>query len=231
MTPVWIFPIYPLLIIGPHAAVLSKSLRQSRALEVIVGGITLQGTGFMVSIMIYSAFIYRLMTQKLPQEPLRPGMFVSVGPAGFTITALINIGENLDRSFPPDFMGDGHMAAFILRVVANWWGVWLWGLACWFFLASVGAHFSAAKHGTMRFAMAWFSFVFPQTALITATLAVGKAFGSHVIQVVGTVMAGILVSVWIFVVVMMIRAIHFKYILWPQLGEDKDEGGFKRGSI
>ena len=90
----------------------AKLLSQPRALQVVVGGITLQGTGFMVSIMIYSAFIYRLMTQKLPKEPLRPGMFVSVGPAAFTITGLINMGENLSRSFPPDFMGNGPMAGF-----------------------------------------------------------------------------------------------------------------------
>ena len=79
MTPVWIFPAYPLLIIGPHAGVLSATLPQKKAFDIIVGGFTLQGIGFLVSLMIYSAFIYRLMTQKLPQESSRPGMFVSVG--------------------------------------------------------------------------------------------------------------------------------------------------------
>ncbi len=45
--------------------------------------------GFMVSMMIYLAFIYRLMTQKLPQESTRPGMVVSVGPSGFTVTGVL----------------------------------------------------------------------------------------------------------------------------------------------
>lgn len=75
--------------------------------------------------------------------------------------------------------------------------------------------------------MAWYSFVFPNTALITATLAVGKAFAIEEIQILGTVMTVVLVGVWIFVVGMTIRAVWMRQILWPQQGEDRDEGGFK----
>lgn len=79
----------------------------------------------------------------------------------------------------------------------------------------------------MPFAVTWYSFVFPNTALVTATFAIGQAFDSKAIQVVGCVLAVMLVMVWIFVFVMMIRAIILKEILWPQKGEDKDEGGWK----
>ena len=82
----------------------------------------------MVSLLIYSAFIYRLMTQKLPQEALRPGMFVSVGPAGFTVASILSMSERLETVVPSDYMGDGKMMAFVLRVVANWLCLWLWGL-------------------------------------------------------------------------------------------------------
>jgi len=78
----------------------------------------------------------------------------------------------------------------------------------------------------MTFSMTWYSFVFPNTALVTATFAVGKAFGSVVIQIIGCVMTVVLISVWVFVFVMMIRAIFLKQILWPQKGEDRDEGGW-----
>ena len=128
MTPVWIFPAYPLLIIGPIAGVVPTNLASSQNLKVIVGGFTFQGIGFMVSLLIYSAFIYRLMTQKLPQESLRPGMFVSVGPAGFTVASIISMSEKLETVVPADFMGDGKMMAFVLSVVANWLCLWLWGL-------------------------------------------------------------------------------------------------------
>ncbi|MCJ1323288.1 hypothetical protein MMC15_008643 [Xylographa vitiligo] len=207
MTPIWIFPAYPLLIIGPYAAVLSATLDQSRALDIIIGGFTLQG--------------------KLPKESTRPGMFVSVGPSAFTAGALINLAINTEKALPADFMGNGPLASMIIRVVASWAALWLWGLAIWFFIVSVGAHWTCVRDGDLNFAMTWYSFIFPNTALVTATFAVGTAFSSNVIQIVGCVMSCILIVAWFFVFGMMIRAIIHKQILWPQKGEDKDEGGFR----
>jgi tellurite resistance protein TehA-like permease len=131
MTPVWIFPAYPLLIVGPFAANLSAKLPPEHALPVIIGGYILQGIGFMVSLMIYSAYLYRLMTQKLPREGLRPGMFISVGPSGFTICGLIEMGQQLPRVVGKDFMGPGRgeLAGKVSLLVANWAGIWLWGYA------------------------------------------------------------------------------------------------------
>ncbi|KAK2841588.1 hypothetical protein FQN49_006108 [Arthroderma sp. PD_2] len=227
MTPIWIFPAYPMLIIGPHAGILSASVPQRQALRIIIGGWTIQGVGFLVSLMVYSAFIYRLMTQKLPNESLRPGMFVSVGPSAFTVAGILSMGENAARSIPADFMGDGKLTAKILFVVSNFAALWLWGLAIFFFFIAVFAHWTPARRGRMAFSMTWFSFVFPNTALTTATFAVGRAFGSNGIQIVGYVFTALLFITYLFVFFMMVRAIRARQILWPQKGEDKDEGGFK----
>ena len=126
MTPVWIFPAYPMLIIGPHAGVLSAISQQEAGLRIVIGGTAIQGVGFLVSMMVYSAFIYRLMTQKLPKENLRPGMFVSVGPSAFTAAGIINMATNAKDVFPKDFMGDGELAATVIRVLANFTALWLW---------------------------------------------------------------------------------------------------------
>lgn len=80
MTPIWIFPGYPLLIVAPFAANLIDALPDAAAasrvnsIAIAFGAICVQGIGFLVSLMIYAAFIYRLMTQKLPREKTRPGM-------------------------------------------------------------------------------------------------------------------------------------------------------------
>ncbi|KAL8818405.1 MAG: hypothetical protein Q9223_002959 [Gallowayella weberi] len=231
MTPIWIFPIYPLLIIGPHAAILCKTMSPTTAFDIIIVGFTLQGIGFLVAFMIYASFIYRLMTQKLPSASARPGMFVSVGPSGFTVAGILGMAKAMSRDVPADFMSDGPQAAFIFKVVANWTCLWIWGLAMWFFFVSVGAHWtcfaSRRQDGHFSFGMTWFSFVFPNTALATATFAVGEAFGSRAIQLVGCVMAAVLVVAWGLVFGMMVRAVGQKQILWPQTGEDRDEGGFK----
>lgn len=276
MTPIWIFPAYPLLIIGPHAGILSGQLSSGRALPIIIGGFTIQGVGFLVSLMVYSAFIYRLMTQKLPRESLRPGMFVSVGPSGFTVAGTVNMAKNAKNIMPALFMGDTdpQLTATIIKVCANWMSLWLWGLAIWFFFVSVLAHLTAFIQGTgsddgdlpviksaifgptansqdspnttsdssrsprrrwkkpqMSFSMTFFSFVFPNTALVTATFAIGGAFKVPAINVIGCVMTCLLILTWLFVVVGMIRAIRNHVILWPEKGEDRDEGGFKKSQV
>lgn len=160
MTPVWIFPAYPLLIIGPHAGKLAAKTSGDTALNIIIGGFCLQGIGFMVSLMVYAAFLYRLMTQKLPKENLRPGMFISVGPSGFTIAGVINMGQQLPRVIPSDFMGVGEIAGTISLVVANWVGIWLWGCALLSFLADccVLSLDHRGKSGTRAsFANIWFA--------------------------------------------------------------------------
>lgn len=75
--------------------------------------------------------------------------------------------------------------------------------------------------------MAWFSFIFPNTALVTATFAIGHAFASKAILIVGCAMVIPLILMYLFVCYKMIRAIILRHILWPQKGEDKDEGGFE----
>jgi tellurite resistance protein TehA-like permease len=128
MTPIWIFPAYPLLIIGPHAGNLSARIHSpTKALEIIIGGFTVQGIGFLVSLTIYAAFVYRLMTQKLPRESIRPGMFVSVGPSAFTVSGVISMAASAKKAIPEDYMGNGELTAQIVTVVANWMALWLWG--------------------------------------------------------------------------------------------------------
>lgn len=229
MTPIWIFPAYPLLIIGPHASVLASVSSGINALDVIIGGFVFQGIGFLVSLMIYAAFIYRLMTQKLPQESLRPGMFVSIGPSGFTIAGVVGMGADLPRVVPPDFMGPGmgELAGKVSMIMANWMGLWLWGLALWFFIVSVGAHWSTVRHGRGKFAMTFYSYIFPNTALTTATFALGKALDNKPINILGCVMTCLLIVAWFVVFIAMIRAVVDKDILWPQKQEDRAEGGWQ----
>lgn len=79
----------------------------------------------------------------------------------------------------------------------------------------------------MHFAMNWYSFVFPNTALTTATFAVSTALGhNRGFALVGCCLAAAIVSTWLFVFAMMCRAVYLRQILWPQMQEDRDEGGW-----
>ncbi|KAK0705298.1 voltage-dependent anion channel [Lasiosphaeris hirsuta] len=215
MTPVWVFPAYPLLLSAPFGANLvaaaSRSERLSNiyAVPITVAAVTVQGTGFLISFMVCAAFLYRLMTQKLPRDAQRPGVFISIGPSGFTAAGLVQLGKQTADIFPPDFMGTEH-AVFILRLMAYMAGLWLWGLSIWFFLVSVGSLWKyrrSENRAKMPFQMTWFSFVFPNTALVTATEALGAAFECPALQIFGCVLASCIVVVWFFVFTCMVRCL------------------------
>ncbi|CAD6450366.1 f9475de9-8f0e-41d3-993f-d28293b1ffa5 [Sclerotinia trifoliorum] len=225
MTPLWTFPAYPLLLTGPIASNLISTLPDASAAArmnspaIAFGAICFQGIGFLLSLMVYSAFLYRLMTKKLPQETTRPGMFVSVGPSGFTVTAIVGLASSVRTTILPDgYMGNTD-GPFILYLMGNFAGLFIWGLCLWFCLISMGAHWQVLQpnHPEHHISadMTWNSFIFPNTALATATIQIGTAFGSNVIRIIGTVISVILVVVWLGVLSMLIRALFLKRLLMP----------------
>ena len=81
MTPTWVFPAYPLLLTAPFASQLIAAAQRSpnftlsiNETAVALCAVTAQGTGCLIAFMISAAFIYRLMTQKLPRGMQRPGV-------------------------------------------------------------------------------------------------------------------------------------------------------------
>lgn len=227
MTPVWVFPAYPLLLTAPFAGNLIKSsvkvghTSTLNALPIAMAAVAVQGMGFCLSFMILAAFIYRLMTQKLPRDMQRPGVFISIGPSGFTAAGLVQLGGLAGEILPDDFMMPGMTghAVFILKLLSAMIGLWLWGLAFWFFLVSVGSFWKYARpehEAKIGFQMTFFSFVFPNTALLTATYQIGDAFSCKPLQIVGCAMTGVLVLVWAIIFITMIRCIWKRELLWPK---------------
>ena len=100
MTPVWVFPAYPLLMSAPFGANLISAAYNAgeigsiNTIAIAMAAITVQGTGFLIGFMVCAAFLYRLMTQKLPRDAQRPGVFISIGPSAFTAAGI-------GSSFPP----------------------------------------------------------------------------------------------------------------------------------
>ncbi|KAF4625133.1 hypothetical protein G7Y89_g13036 [Cudoniella acicularis] len=124
-------------------------------------------------------------------QPARRGL------SGFTIAGIVHLGSTVvSKIMPIQYMGNQN-TAFFLKLMADILGLWIWGLYLWIFIVSVGAHWKhmipGDKKHVIRFDMTWYSFVFPNTALLTATLAIGKSLGFNAIQIFGTVIAVILV--------------------------------------
>ncbi|KAH7310658.1 voltage-dependent anion channel-domain-containing protein [Stachybotrys elegans] len=226
MTPIWIFPAYPLLLTAPFAGQLirsANSIGQEHVLNttaIALCAVTTQGTGCFLAILISAAFIYRLMTQKLPHDMQRPGIFISIGPYAFTAAGIVSLGGQANAIIPNGFLGVSN-AADIMKVISVLVGLWFWGFSMWFFLVSVGSlwkYFRNGKH--IPFNMTWWSFVFPNTALVTATQAMGEIFDSQGIRIFGSVMAAALVFVWACIFATMIRCFKNRKLLWPKTAKN-----------
>ncbi len=82
MMPAWTLPIYPLLVTGPLAGTLLDHQPPSAGISIWVGGVACQGLGWMVATFLYVMWTLRLLSDEMPAPPMRPGMYIAVGPTG-----------------------------------------------------------------------------------------------------------------------------------------------------
>ena len=167
--------------------------------------------------------------------------FISIGPFGFTAASIAQLGRQADIIIPPNFLGSPYTVD-IVRVVSVLVALWLWGLSMWFFLVSVGSLWKYVRTGSsIPFQMTWWSFVFPNTALVslkydlfsphrprrfrwllmmisqvTATEIMSEIFDSRGLQIAGAVMTAALIIVWIAIFITMLRCLKQKKLLWPK---------------
>ncbi|KAF5618303.1 Malic acid transport [Fusarium tjaetaba] len=240
MTPTWVFPAYPLLLNAPFAANLIAAADSAghklstNTVAMALGATAIQGTGCLIAFMISSAFIYRLMTQKLPRDMQRPGIvrtlsllffdvadpykFMSIGPYGFTAAGIAQLGSQADLVIPPNFLDNPQFGA-IIKVISILVSLWLWGLAMWFFIVCVGALWKYSLSGHhLPFQMTWWSFVFPNTALVTATSVMGKIFDSNGLHIFASVMTVAIIIVWALIFIRMCWSLKSRKLLWPKDG-------------
>jgi tellurite resistance protein TehA-like permease len=92
---------------------------------------------------------------------------MSVGPFAFTAAGMVQLGIVAEDIVKPGFLGAPNVVE-ILRVLGTFVGLWLWGLSWWFCLVSVGAFWKYLRpRSRLTFQMTWWSFVFPNTALVS----------------------------------------------------------------
>jgi tellurite resistance protein TehA-like permease len=182
----------------------------------LVAGLLAQGVGFIVSVLMFAAYIRRMIQYGLPSPSARPGMFISVGPPSFTILVLIG----LARNYPKDvtYFGANELTKQVLMIMSTFTGIFLWGLSFWFFAISLIAVLVCTRQ--LTFHLNWWAFVFPNVGFTIATIDIGEVLQSEGIQWVGSGMSIIIAAVYLFVGTNHIRALVKREILWP--GNDED---------
>ncbi|KAI1806044.1 voltage-dependent anion channel [Daldinia bambusicola] len=215
MTPAWDLPIFPFMLSGTVASSGAALQPPDQAVPMIVAGLTAQGLGMWVSIMMYGTYVRRMIQWGFPSPNSRPGMFIAVGPPSFTGLAIIGFANDFPRYY--DYFGPDSVTVQILQVLATSTSIFLWSLSLWFFCISVLANLAVRKQ--LKFRLNWYAYVFPNVGFTISTISIGKNFQSRGIMGVGSAMTLMLVAMWIFVLTHHIKAIINREIL----SEGKDE--------
>ncbi|KAL4723730.1 hypothetical protein ACLX1H_009374 [Fusarium chlamydosporum] len=219
MTPAWILPVFPAMLTGTLASSLMSTQSPEHQMSMLVAGVTFQGLGWTVAFLLYPLYLGRLMQDGLPAPAMRPGMFIAVGPAGYTAVAIIGMSKALPEGY--GYFATYPMAREVLRILALWLGIWIWCVGFWFFGFGLLAVLSSAFKHKLQFSMTWWAFVFPNIGFTLATGYIGQELESEGIQWVASVLTIFLVIMWFVVLYAMVSAVMRRKLLWP--GRDGDE--------
>ncbi|KAI0128291.1 C4-dicarboxylate transporter/malic acid transporter [Xylariales sp. AK1849] len=218
MMPTWILPIFPIMLSGTIASVIADTQPDIAAIPIVVGGLTCQGLGISVSVMMYAHMVGRLMQAGLPNREHRPGLFMCVGPPAFTALALIGMANGLPDNFDPN--GDGMVDAEVIRIMALVSAVFLWALSLWWFLIGVVAVISSPPK---YFHLGWWAGVFPNTGFILATISIGNALKNEIVLYFANALSILLLTAYLFVLYHLIRAVIVQDIMYPGRDEDVED--------
>ncbi|KAI1623864.1 voltage-dependent anion channel [Exophiala viscosa] len=223
MMPAWILPLYPFLVLGPVAGTLLYSQpRSTSALPILIGGIAFQGLGWCFAFIQYTLYITRLTSGVVPDEAERPGMYVAVGPAAYTCSALIILGSQAQVILPPGFLGITTVpVGDICKAVGVGAGIFLWLVGFWFFALGTVGLIHGWKHA--HFTLNWWAIIFPNAGLTIALIQIGNVLGSVGIKAVSSAMTVLLCGAWLWVASLNIRAVWRGQILWPHNDEDMED--------
>ncbi|KAI4603452.1 hypothetical protein KJ359_003262 [Pestalotiopsis sp. 9143b] len=228
LNPAVFLTVFNAMLTGTVAAAIAEGQPQDHRLPVIVAGVAYQGLGWVLCCVYLPFFVASLWSHGAGPPDQRPGLFMPVGSAGYTIVSLIGCSQHLPRD--AGYFAAHPTAVDILQVLALWIGIFLWLFAFWLFAVALIVNLpvivpSRREDGRglrprMGFKLSWWAIIFPNVGFTIATGYVGDALGSPAIQWVCTAMTALLFAFWLMDLVLHAKAVATGRIMWP--GKDED---------
>ncbi|KAM0340579.1 hypothetical protein ACHAPU_010416 [Fusarium lateritium] len=211
--------IYNAMLTGTVASVIAADQPPSQRMAILVAGIAFEGLGWILCLLFLPHFVGNLLVNGLGPVNLRPGLFISVGSAGYTIIALIGCAKAIPDGY--GYFAKHPTAAETLNIMALWIGVFLWLFTFWLFAIAAVAHVpilvakvtgdKSRQH--MSFALPWWAIVFPNVGFTIATVYIGEELESDGIAWVATVMTVLVFVAWLMDLYLHLKSIFQKRIM------------------
>lgn len=225
-----VLPCFPAMLSGTIASSIAANQPRDQALPIIVGGLTLQGFGIMMSLLVYAEYHYYLNNHGLPDPTQRPKMFIAAGPWSFTALAFIGMAKNAIAKFPPRYMisyadpeFSGNVSVTtgdIALIIGTLTAIFMWSMAFFHLSIAILSVLSSCRclggPGSASMSIPYWSMVFPNTGFVIATISIGQVLESEAILWVGSILTIFQVAVWLAVGLATIYAVATRRMLWPE---------------
>ena len=183
VTPAWFIPPVGLIVIPMGGAGLIPSFSGTAREVVYALNYFAWGAGFFLYLGLFAIVFFRFIRHEPIPCGMAPAVWINLGPIGAgtsTLYALVKASEFITVKEP--------FLAF---------GLILWGFGVWWLAMAVIMTLYYIRKLTLPYSLAWWAFIFPLGAYVSATHNVGMAFGIGVIDSFGFVLYWLLLAIWL----------------------------------
>ncbi|MDV3103514.1 TDT family transporter [Thermococcus waiotapuensis] len=139
------------------------------------------GAGFFLYLALFAIVMGRFITHELMPPMMAPSVWINLGPLGAGAVALLNLSKMLPVGIEA------------LKVFA----FFLWGFGTWWLVMAVLITLHYLRNLHLPYSLAWWAFIFPLGAYVSATHSVGIAFGIDAVDSFGFAVYWLLLALWL----------------------------------
>ncbi|KUH32892.1 C4-dicarboxylate ABC transporter [Thermococcus celericrescens] len=183
ITPAWFIPPVGLIVIPISGAkLMALSSGTVKELMTFINYFA-WGAGFFLYLALLAIVFYRFIKHEPMPCGIAPSIWINLGPIGAgtsTLYALIKASDFINLEEP-----------FLV------FGLIFWGFGVWWFAMAVILTLHYVRKLNLPYSLAWWAFIFPFGAYVSATYNVGTTFGIGAIINFGFAMYWLLLAMWL----------------------------------
>ncbi|WP_048147795.1 TDT family transporter [Palaeococcus ferrophilus] len=180
VTPAWFIPPVGLMVIPLTALPFVPSSETWRGVFTALNYFGF-GAGFFLYLALFAIVMRRFITHELLPPLMAPSVWINLGPLGAGAVALLNLTKILP------------VAAEALKAFA----FLLWGFGLWWLLMAIAITLHYLRNLHLPYSLAWWAFIFPLGAYVSATHNVGTALGIGAVDSFGFALYWLLLGLWL----------------------------------
>ncbi len=186
ITPAWYIPPVGLIVVPMAGALLLKNTTGLLFDLMLFVNYSAWGSGFFLYVALYAICMYRYITHQLPSCNIAPTIWINLGPIGAGVSSLYMLVKNT-------FFITYKEPLYVFGLI-------FWGFGVWWLIMAIIITLHYIKKISLPYSLAWWAFIFPLGAYVSATHNVAIVFGIEVIDYIGLTLYFMLLGMWIITV-------------------------------